>query len=319
MKRLLVLLVLCTAGVAAAEEQPWEVGVSKENRDKANAVFAEGNQMFAQQAHGPALDKYKEAIQLWDHPLIRFNMAVTYVRLDRILEAADAIDAALRFGAAPYSPEHYQQAQDYQRLINGRIGTVEASCAQSGVSVLLDGKPWFSCPGSKKQRVLIGEHLVVGEKKDFATESRRLVVAPQATSKLKLELRSFESAVVLEYPSPRWLPWTVAATGGAVVLGGVAFWFAARNQMDRFEAAFATACPTGCPASLAEPKYDALREQRDSARLSGTIAISMWAAGSAIAAGGVVWVLLNKPKRILPNVEVAPTDGGMQATVGWSY
>ena len=81
---------------------------------QANALFAEGNQLFAQQAHAPALEKYKAAIALWDHPLIRFNMAVTEIRLDRILEAADDLDERCATATTPFTPELYQQALDYQ-------------------------------------------------------------------------------------------------------------------------------------------------------------------------------------------------------------
>jgi tetratricopeptide (TPR) repeat protein len=197
-KRLITLVLLLLWTATAAAEQPWEAGIPKAKRDKANAAFAEANQLFAQQAHQPALEKYAEAVKEWDHPLIRFNMAVTLIRLDRILEAAESIDAALRFGQAPFTQEHYQQALDYQKLVAGRVGIVAATCSQTGVQILLDGKPWFQCPGEKKERVLAGEHVIVGEKAEFATESRRLVVGGGATTSAKRELRSCETVVQYE-------------------------------------------------------------------------------------------------------------------------
>ena len=134
----------------------------------------------------------------------------------------------------------------------GSVGLQEAwhyvDDAQPGVAgsssevlvaqVLLDGKPWFSCPGSKKQRVLSGEHAIVGEKAGYMTISRRVVVAGGSTASEKIALLPIESVVKLEYPTPRWIPWTVAGGGGAIALGGLGFWFAGRNQMDQFEADF---------------------------------------------------------------------------------
>jgi hypothetical protein len=316
MTKLVLILLVAMTSIASAQKA-WETGVSKATRDKANALFDEGNTLFAQQAHQPAVEKYTEAIKVWDHPLIRFNMAVSLVRLSRYLEAAETLDAALRYGAEPFTPEEYQRALDYQRLVGNQIGNVEASCQQDGVQVLLDGKPWFACPGSKKLRVLAGEHVVVGEKKDFATESRRLVVNGGATASAKLELRSFDSVVKYEYPSPRWLPWTVTGTGVAVALGGLGFWFAGRNQMDKFEADFAMACPTGCQADLSDQPL--LADARDSAQLKGKIAVSMMIAGGAITVGGVVWAIMNRPKRVMPQMEVQPTNGGMAASVGWKW
>jgi hypothetical protein len=312
-----ILLFLAVATSTAYAEQPWEAGVPKEKRDQAQALFGEANTLFAQQAHQPALEKYRAAIALWDHPLIRFNMAVTQIRLDRILEAAENLDAALRFGQTPFTPELYQQAMDYQKLVGGRVGNVEASCEQDKVQVLLDGKPWFACPGTKKLRVLSGEHVIVGEKDGFGTVSKRVVVAGGQTSSQKLQLVPMADLVKYEYPSPRWLPWATAGAGTAIALGGLGFWFAGRNQMDQFEADFAMACPTGCNADLSDVPQ--LARDRDSAELKGQIAVSMMVAGGALTIGGVVWAIINRPKQVMPKMEVAPTPGGVAASVGWSF
>src|SRR5437867_4389044 len=122
-----IVILLFVAGTAWADA-PWEQGVPKATRDEAQQLFQDGNNLFAQQAHKPALEKYEAAIKLWDHPLIRFNMAVTLIRLDRILEADVNLESALRFGDQPFTKELYQQALDYRRLVSGQVGTVEASC-----------------------------------------------------------------------------------------------------------------------------------------------------------------------------------------------
>jgi hypothetical protein len=306
----------------ARAEVPWATGVAKDRQSKANALFAEGNQLFAQQAHAPALDKYKQAIELWDHPLIEFNMAVTLVRLDRILEAAETIDKALRFGQAPFpSPEQYQQALDYQKLVAGRVGTIAASCEQTSGAVLLDGRPWFSCPGTHTVRVLAGEHVVVAEAAGFMTRTRRLVIAGGATVTEAIALVPIDKMLTLEYPSPRWLPWTVTGTGLAIALGGVAFWVAGTQQMEQFHDDADELCrPDGCSVDLdASATERQLAAQRDSAELKGVIAAAMLGVGGAITAGGIVWTVINRPKRVLPTVEVTPTSGGATAAIGWQF
>jgi hypothetical protein len=87
--------------------------------------------------------------------------------------------------------------------------------------------------------------------------------------------------------------------------------------MDEFEADFAKRCPTGCAADLSDQPD--LARNRDSAELKGTIAVSMMVAGGVATAGGVVWAILNRPRRVLPNMEVAPTSGGVAARVGWRF
>lgn len=318
MTRLLpVILLVCMTSTNAWADESWEQGVPQDKRDRAQALFGEGNALFAQQAHQAALDKYKAAIALWDHPLIRFNIAVTEIRLDRILDAAIDLDAALRFGAEPFTPELYQQAVDYQKLVAGRVGTIEASCEEPGAQVLFDGKPWFACPGTQKQRVLTGEHVVVGEKRDYLTISRRIVVAGNATATTKLALLPLEDVVRVEYPTRRWLPWTMAGAGVAIALGGVGFWFAGRSQMDQFDADFETRCPMGCDLTLSTVP-DLVRD-RDSAELKGDIGVTMMIAGGAVAVGGAVWTILNRPRRVLPTTEIAPIHGGMTARVRWRF
>ncbi len=316
MKIAWVIAVIAGFAVPSAHaEVPWAHGVAKETQNKANALFAEGNQLFAQQAHGPALEKYKQAIALWDHPMIRFNMAVTEIRLDRLLEAAEDLEQALRFDQTPFTKELYQQAMDYQRLVAGRVGTLEASCDQGSVGVLLDGKPWFSCPGSKKLRVLAGEHVIVGERTGFMTASRRVVVAGGKTTTEKLELLPIESAVSWEYPTPRWVPWTILAGGAVIAGGGMAIYFAGKNQMDRFESDFANRCPNGCSLS----DVPDLEDDRDGAKLKGTIGISMLVVGGAVAVGGAVWAIVNRPTRVMPKVEVSPAEGGARASATWAF
>jgi hypothetical protein len=316
-KRLFLTLVLL-ARVAHADDVPWAKGISDDQQAKANALYAEANELFAHQDNAGALAKYQAAIALWDHPRIRFNMAVTLIRLDRILEAADSLDAALRYGDKPFSPDLYQRVLDDQQLVKGRVADLEASCSQQDVHVLLDGKPWMTCPATQKTRVLAGEHILLGEKKEYMTVSRRVVVAGGKTATEDITLVPIESAVILKYRYPRWIPYTIAGTGAAVALGGLGFYFAGKSGMDKFQADFGMQCPTGCKANLSDQPL--LADERDSAKLKGQIGIGMMVGGGAIAIGGAVLAVINsKAERILPSIETTSTRGGAITSVGWRF
>ena len=308
MRALAVILLAVSARIAAADA-PWEEGVSPDNRAKANELFEQANTLFGQKAYGAALEKYQQAVAIWDHPVAHFNIAVDLIRLDRLLEAAEHLEAALRYGDQPYSTEDYQKAQDYQALIRGRVGAISVSCTQPNVQVVLDGKPWFACPATKTQKVLADEHQIVGEAKGLATESRRVHVKGGADVTVKLELHTFEQAYRYEYPSPRWMPWTVAGAGAALALGGLGFWVTARDQMNRFENSYTRECGSSCETDLSE--HPSLREQRDSALFKNKVGIAMMVAGGAVTTGGVVWLVLNRPRRV-PEVAVTPTAGGAE-------
>jgi hypothetical protein len=45
----------------------------------------------------------------------------------------------------------------------------------------------------------------------------------------------------------------------------------------------------------------------------------MMGVGGAVAVTGIVLAIMNRPERVLPNVEVAPKSGGGIATVGWHF
>jgi hypothetical protein len=303
----------------SGEPKPWAQGVPQDVQDKASALYEEGNTLFAQQAHAPALEKYKQAIALWEHPLIRFNMAVTEVRLERILDAADNLEKALAYGDKPFKPELYQQALDYQALVKNQVGFIEATCDEASARVLLDGKPWFDCAGTKKLRVLAGEHAVVGEKQGFLSMATKIVVDGGETVQHKIKLVPLESAVVLKYPYRRWIPWTMVGVGLGVGLGGAATWIAGKNQMDRFETDFSIQCANGCEPGLTAPEHRSLAAQRDGAELKGQIGIAMMGVGGAVAVTGVVLAIMNRPIRELPNVEVAPKAGGGVVQAGWRF
>jgi hypothetical protein len=316
-KRLVITVLFVVRPAHADPATAWAEGIPMPQQERANALFDEGNQLFAQQAHGSALDKYKAAIAIWDHPMIRFNMAVTEVRLDRILDAAQDLEQALRFGQTPFTPDLYRQALDYQLLLKGRIGDLEVSCDQADVQVLLDGKPWFGCPGSRKLRVTTGEHVVVGDRAGFLTSSSRLVVAGGAVAAKRINLVSLEAAAYLEYPHPRWIAWTVTGGGAAIALGGLAYYLSGKNQMEAFHSDFANSCAMGCEADLSNHTF--LRRERDGAIVKGEIALSMMITGGAVVVGGVVLAVMNRPVRKLPRIEAGPTRDGMTAAIGWDF
>ena len=97
---------------APAPEMPWSVGVPLAVQARANALYDEGNQLFVQQAHAPALEKYKQALALWDHPLIRFNLAVTDLRAPSLRDRYDSV-------AAPYFVRKPRKGGLFSRLLGG--------------------------------------------------------------------------------------------------------------------------------------------------------------------------------------------------------
>ena len=87
--------------------------------------------------------------------------------------------------------------------------------------------------------------------------------------------------------------------------------------MTDFETAHARECPRGCLTTLEDKPL--LRDIKDSAELKGNIGISMMIAGGAVTVGGMVMVILNRPKRVLPKIEVVPAADGATASTKWTF
>jgi hypothetical protein len=336
--RRLVALTLVVATTTAAADTPapapespppttsgddipaWAKDVPQEIRTQANDLYEAGNDYFGKQAHALALEKYKAALKLWDHPLIRFNAAVTEIRLDKVLDAAEDLDQALRFGDKPFKPELYQQALDYQALIKGRVGYIEGSCTQSDAHLQLDGKPWVDCPGTKSTRVLVGEHTIVGEKKNYLTISKKIELRADSKVTEKVTFVPLESAIILKYPFRKWIPWTTLGAGVGIALIGVGTYYTGKSDLDQFMADYARDCVNGCEEGLTSPNHSLLRNERSRALFKGDLGIGLMISGGAVALGGAVFVLLNRPKRLLPGgLEVMPTAGGGAASYTLSF
>ena len=130
-----------------------------------------------------------------------------------------------------------------------------------------------------------------------------------------------DSAVVLKYPLPPLDPVddgprsaspsaSVASARGSL---------AGRNEMDQFQADSRQQCTNGCEPGLTDPSHRSLEAQRDSAQLKGQHRHRHDGRRRRGAVTGLVLAILNRPHRVLPNVEAQPMPGGASASVGWSF
>ncbi len=304
----------------AVETRPWADGVGPEQQTAALALFKEGNTLFAESEHAAALAKYRDALRVWDHPAIRYNAAVALINLDQPLAADVELASALRFGDAPLGPETYKQALLYKKLLSGQLADLRVTCSEPGAEVFLDGQQLFVAPGEKTTRLLPGAHSLVARKAGFLDETRALQLPPghRTDEQLRLvSLASLPAHTVRRWAG--WKPWLLFGAGLVVAAVGVPLIVDAKHNYDRFDQAIANSCPEGCaPGALPTTAVEA----RDRARAENGAAIGMFALGGALAASGVVLLILNQPhvemKRPTP-VALAPALGpslvGMTASV----
>lgn len=308
---------------AAAEERPWASGVTEAEEQQARAWFEQGNGLFAESQYASALARYRQALELWNHPAVHYNAAVCLINLDQPLAAYSHLEQALRYGEAPLGAENHRQALLYKKLLAGQLAEIEVRCDEPGAQVTLDGELLFRAPGSVKRRVLPGAHQLTAAKPGLLTETETLQLPPGKLTTRRLALRPLGAPhlrSVRRWDS--WKPWAVLGGGVALGLAGVPFWIAAKNDYENFDEEVARLCPTGCPNSELPAT---VRDARSRAGIENGVAVGLFVVGGAVTGTGVALLILNQP-RFVPDqpatgLSLRPqvSTRGVSLHANWTY
>jgi len=322
MRSLLVMLVLVVAAApvrADTQPQPWAVGVSEPQKQKAHQLLEAGNALFLERKYSEALDKYREAIGVWDHPAIRFNIVRCLILLDKPVEAAENLKLALKYGAAPLEEQVYSEALGYEKLLAKQIGEVVVSCDQGGVALVLDGQPLATCPAKEARRVAPGRHQVVGTKHGFVPRTIDVVVVGGETQQVPVSVVPLEKAARIEHRWASWKPWlvfggglTLSAIGGLVELQAV-------TNMNAYDRAVNDNCSTSCAPD--DPRLP--KSSKSNAELEDKLGISVISIGAAAAVVGGVMLYMNRARTVYPSertqLGVVPAAGGGVLVLGGRF
>ena len=294
---IVALLLLC--GIASADDKPWAVGVSQQAQDEALAKFKQGNDSFVKDEWPAALALYLEALRSWDHPNIRYNAAICLIKLDRMVEAYEHMQAAMRYGDAPLGKDLYKQGETYLQVLKSSTSYVEIVCEQpDGISVTLDGQRLDKCNDTRL--VTPGKHQVVSEKQGYRTE-RQEITAPAGGKETVVIVMQAEGTRKLTRRWNRWIPWTVVGVGTALSVAAVPLFIVARNKFDEYETDVANACSgTGCAPN--DPRIKALDGDLSSAKTYRALMITSIALGATGIGVGIALLWINQPHyaRITP-------------------
>jgi len=309
------------AVVAPEQTRPWAAGVAKSDQDAALELYIAGNREFAESRFAQALTMYKQALQHWDHPGIRFNAAVCLINLDQPLEARENLERSLAYGEPPLGAAAYAQGLTYRKLLAAQLGRLTITCQQPGTQVSLDGKVVFTGPGSIEQIVLPGEHQVVATKPGLLTVSKTLVAVAGRQVAYEAHAIAIAGPKLVRRWSP-WLPWAVLAGSGALAAGGAWSYVAAGHNFDRYDIGVAAHCAQRCSAEKLASFAD-LRRYQDRGNAEQFAAFTLFVAGGAALLGGVVGLIVNQPRVESGGRQVQPvvaTSGqGTTISLRWSF
>jgi hypothetical protein len=288
----LFLAVAVAAAAADEPERPWAAGVDAAEQTRALELFRDGNQLFEQSHHAEALARYREALARWDHPAIRYNIAVALIHLDQPLAAIENLERALAFGAAPFDKETYAQALTYQKLLAGQLAEITVACREPGAEVSLDGEKLFAAPGALTRRLSPGPHQLVASQPGHLSDSRALMLLPGKRVEVSLQPRPFPK-VTTQRRWRVWKPWLVTVTGALLSVAGVPLVVEGKASYDAYDQGIRAQCPNGCPRASLPSGLKADRAHGDVEVGVGATAL---AAGGTLVLSGVVMLVLNAPR-----------------------
>ncbi len=296
----LPLAVVAVPQLAQASDRPWADGVKEDDQRAALALFQEGNALLKDSAYIPAAAKYREALKLWDHPAIHYNLVLALVNLDQPIEERQHLEAAMRYGAAPIDEEKLVQAKRYMVLVEKQLSKLRISCDEPGALVTLDGRTLFNAPGKFEDFVRSGSHAVVAAKDGFVTNTVSRDFPGGQTIDLDLKLISSADATEYRRRFAQWIPWTVLGSGVLVgAVGGLLHFEGIQNVNQYNSAASASSCiPNGCVPNSSVAGY-----KSNGATLQGA-AMAFYGVGAAAATTGLVLLYVN---RLQPYQPADPT------------
>lgn len=298
---------------------PWSVGVPQAKQDEAQALYARANQQFLDKDFVAAAATYREALRLWDHPSIAFNLAICLIELQSPVDAYEVLEHSLRFGQGPHDDRIFREAQRNLKLVRAGLARIVVRCDEPGAQVSLDGEALFTAPGAHSGVLAPGQHVVVAEKVGFVTSTQRVDAPAGRETEVTLTLDPLTRLETV-YPMSPAVPWIVAASGLALAAGGVPLWLEAERTLADYDAGVSSECAGGCsPERLEELGLTAERDRSDAFEAG---AITLFALGGAALATGITLLILNSPDKVevpltegTSEVVVAPTPGGATALI----
>ena len=306
---------------AGADEPPWAVGVTAAHKADAQTLLEAGNTLFLDKRYGDALEQYRRAVAIWDHPAIRFNIVRCLIQLDRSVEASENLTVALAYGAAPLEEAVYAEALAYEKLLVNQVGDVEITCTQPGAKLTLDVQPLGACPGRELRRVAPGAHQLVATMPGFVPHTSEVDVVGGKKVTVAVTLVRLDKSSRVVHRWPEWIPWVVFGGGVGVAGMGGALELLASSAFQDYDKAVAIDCPVGCRAPQDDARLAGLAAQKRSAEHLNEISVGVLAVGVAATVTGAALLYMNRgrttfPDAVLPAVMPLPGGGGALSLVG---
>lgn len=297
----MVVLLVAQLCLAQEGERPWAKGIAPSVQKQALEIFRLGNAALKESQWRIAADRYREALALWEHPAINYNLALALLQLDQPIETHRRLEAALKYGPAPLDSDKFEQAQRYKALVDKQVARVVLRCDVDGAVVKLNGTQVFVGPGSHQAMVRAGPITVVAAKEGFLTNEQSPTLLGGETRTIDLSLTAAEQAVEYRRLFPAWIPFAVLGVGAAIAAGGVGLHLSARNQFAAYDRGI-QGCVDSLTGGCVPPLDLAAMKTQGQGQQAG--AMVLYGVGGAAIATGAVLLYINRPQPYRADVKV---------------
>jgi hypothetical protein len=282
----------------ANAERPWSKGVPEDHQKQANERFVAANGLLDESSFREAAAAFGEALKLWDHPSIHYNLALVLDILNDPIAMREHLVAAMRFGMDPLGEVRWKYATRMLQKLEQQVASIDITCNVQGAVIKLDHQEKFRGPGHYQGYVLPGDHVIEGDRLGFDPIEQHRTLLPGKPTKVVVQFYTDEQLTEKHSRWPFWIPVTVTA-GGAALLGVGGLLLAHSNsKLSQFDSQINTRadCTSGCT-----PTGD-LADLRSTGNHYKTAAAITFSAGGAAFAGGVIMMILDIPssKRLTP-------------------
>lgn len=287
------------ASTATEADEPWNQGVSIEDREAAEELFTDANRLFTIPLFAKAAEQYAAALAKWKHPAFYYNLALAQLNQGKDVEARENLELALRYGEEPLGAEQFQEAQNKLRELERQLGQIRVTCQTKGAEITLDGVRLFTGPGRHQRWVSAKDYELTAKKAGYLSESRRVTVASGGLQDIDLRLVTLSEVTDASRRWATWKPWMVVAAGGLIVTAGGGIHALASKNFKIYDSEFeklscAQGFPTpGCSQDTIGPD---LNNRLSRAKLQQTIAVGGYIAGGALITAGAILLYLNRPR-----------------------
>ena len=310
--------------LGVGQSRRWAQGVPPANQARAAALFEQGNELLENSLFPKAIERYTQALELWNHPSIHYNMALALVHLNDPVRLHQHLTEAMRYEGQPLDAAKVARIRDLLKVVERQLVRLRITSDVAGASVRMNGQELFVAPGRYESWVLPDDYTFTVIREGYPLNERKRTAV--AGEELILDYKLYTREELTRYHRlwPAWRPWAVVGVGAVLTSGGLLLNGRASERYRRFDEEVSR-CSSANNDRGCLPSPELLTERARGNKFQ-TAALGSFAVGGAALALGVTLSYFNRlqadvinPDEHEQSLHIAPVVGSDQRGVQASF